>query len=688
MKLGIIIQNLGRAKDIVYGVGNNGLIYKWGDIDGIEYKWSPSSGLDYDSIVHPLAAPTSNTSYTLTVSSPYFETTTSEPVKVNVNYIDTEIDVYDTVSCGQPYQLDGSVGIAWAKIFDNEFVTYKVYFKDELNGFLGGSQVTHDGGKTWDHERFNYFGDYLYFQSDNIWYTTTTYLTSDPEEPNFFDIGKTINSGKKWEWQQVPHSINQIHFFNEDNGIAICDSGNIIKTTNAGKSWHEDSKISSADLNAMEFVNETTGYIVTDNGKLFKTNDAAETWNEVELGIELVLKDICFTNNQFGYIVGERGLLLTTRDGGSEWSIKIIDKRINLYDICKVTDDILYIAGSRGSIYKTIDKGHHWNKMYTGITLNSLKSIHFINEKVGFAGGNEVLLKYNEVPQTQYTWQAAPGITDIHSSMPLITVSDAQTYTTSITSVDGCGESELSYHINSIDEDFGIDDQEFEVLCGEEIILTPEVNCYHCIDLEYDWSPATGLSGTSIEGPVGNITETTTYNLKVTNPYSCEGGEETAQSSITVKVVPPEILFVNLSDDQVRLSVKGKYDSYIWSNGDTTATTTVSFGEYTAIVTAENGCTIETEIFEFKNTPDNIQKASADEILVYPNPANDKLFINYAGFNGLFFIEIYNLQGQQVLKSECNKINNEFSVSNFKQGFYIIHVISNDKKLVNKFYKQ
>lgn len=64
--------------------------------------------------------------------------------------------------------------------------------------------------------------------------------------------------------------------------------------------------------------------------------------------------------------------------------------------------------------------------------------------------------------------------------------------------------------------------------------ITPNVSglAFNCIPVSYSWSPATGLSSSSIKNPVASPTTSTTYTVTVTFP-----GNITAQSSVYVNVL-------------------------------------------------------------------------------------------------------------------------------------------------------
>ena len=54
-------------------------------INGCHYKWTPSNGLDNDTLANPIAHPAQTTTYTLTMTDPYYQVTTDAIVVIVSN---------------------------------------------------------------------------------------------------------------------------------------------------------------------------------------------------------------------------------------------------------------------------------------------------------------------------------------------------------------------------------------------------------------------------------------------------------------------------------------------------------------------------------------------------------------------------------------------------------------------------
>jgi len=70
------------------------------------------------------------------------------------------------------------------------------------------------------------------------------------------------------------------------------------------------------------------------------------------------------------------------------------------------------------------------------------------------------------------------------------------------------------------------------------------------------------------------------------------------------------------------------------------------------------------------------------DISIYPNPTNDKLFIQ--GLSSSSRVSIYNVLGKLVLSQTISK---EIDVNNLQSGIYVIKIAEEQKEIVRKFIK-
>lgn len=85
---------------------------------------------------------------------------------------------------------------------------------------------------------------------------------------------------------------------------------------------------------------------------------------------------------------------------------------------------------------------------------------------------------------------------------------------------------------------------------------------------------------------------------------------------------------------------------------------------------------IFTEFYSYYKKPtQNIINLNTQ--LLYPNPVESNLIINYSG-NGYLVIKIYNLQGQLLRQQSIDKTNNIISMSGFPSGNYLFQIFNHN----------
>ncbi len=190
-----------------------------------------------------------------------------------------------------------------------------------------------------------------------------------------------------------------------------------------------------------------------------------------------------------------------------------------------------------------------------------------------------------------YAWSPANSLSNAAIPNPIATPPATTTYTVTITDERGCTNTEqVTVTVEPLPNIFILGDPE---LCeGESTQLEASVHA------QYLWSPAEGLSSTTIRNPTASPTSTTTYRVTVTSEAGC-----TATSQFLVNVNPSPIATVGpdptiCNGQNIQISATGG-GTYLWSPtnnliNSTTATPTVSPSStttYNVVVTAANGCT-------------------------------------------------------------------------------------------------
>ncbi len=163
--------------------------------------------------------------------------------------------------------------------------------------------------------------------------------------------------------------VVQIH--PEDSKIIFAGiPGNIIKTTDAGRSWRNVFSIwpGRRNVNAISFnqVNMNILYAATDNG-LYRSKDLGEHWERIFRGkgcLENQCTSVLETNNTL--FIGTRAGLFISRNGGRFWykeNGRIGSNAIFNIDVNLKPSGTIYLAAASG-IFKSLDTGNTWELIF------------------------------------------------------------------------------------------------------------------------------------------------------------------------------------------------------------------------------------------------------------------------------------------------------------------------------------
>ena len=88
--------------------------------------------------------------------------------------------------------------------------------------------------------------------------------------------------------------------------------------------------------------------------------------------------------------------------------------------------------------------------------------------------------------------------------------------------------------------------------------------------------------------------------------------------------------------------------------------------------------------FDFENSLNINQNSSENDLVIYPNPTINKVYLK--GVNSINNVEIYNILGQSfnVLKREISNNELEIDISKLSQGTYIFKIETDSKISVKK----
>lgn len=195
---------------------------------------------------------------------------------------------------------------------------------------------------------------------------------------------------------------------------------------------------------------------------------------------------------------------------------------------------------------------------------------------------------------------------------------------------------------------------------------------------EFDWSNGN-------EGTLDANLNAGAYFVTITDNNGCTF----ISDSLIINSPEPLVVELQVVEDTtsiVSAIISGGIEpyNYQWSTGESTETINViAEGEYSLTIVDSNGCFIMSTVFV---SVTSISPFIEDEqIIIYPNPAEDVINISIENGIHLDVWEIYNSSGHLILSGE--KRVNQISLAKFNSGLYFIKFKFNDQFSFSPFVK-
>src|SRR4029453_3209285 len=107
-----------------------------------------------------------------------------------------------------------------------------------------------------------------------------------------------------------------VHFVNSNIGTIVGDDGIILRTTDGGNNWDQQTSNTTDLLYAVHFSDENHGAAVGFlNGTIHRTTDGGQNWTPQTSGTINQLRAVWFADTNTGTVVGDLGTILRTTDG-------------------------------------------------------------------------------------------------------------------------------------------------------------------------------------------------------------------------------------------------------------------------------------------------------------------------------------------------------------------------------------
>ena len=170
-------------------------------------------------------------------------------------------------------------------------------------------------------------------------------------------IHTTTNSQSGWVLQN-PNSITAglqgVEFINSTTGWVVGSGGMILKTSDNGKSWIQQSISTINELCGISFSDPNNGIAVAWDG-IFKTTNGGTKWTLLKSDPACSLNSLSFTDSNHGTIAACLGKIMRTNDGGKTWTNQISGTGLDLFAVSFADSNLGIIAGSSGITFKLIN---------------------------------------------------------------------------------------------------------------------------------------------------------------------------------------------------------------------------------------------------------------------------------------------------------------------------------------------
>ena len=185
--------------------------------------------------------------------------------------------------------------------------------------------------------------------------------------------------------------LNDVYFIDSQTGIAVGDSGTILRSTDGGLNWTTVLSVDTIRLTKVKFFDNNTGIAM--GTQLYKTTDGGQNWGHLPHANTFFF-DIEIVNDSTCFISGTPTPLIKSTNAGLTFVDLITTPTPQIGLLSFVNDTLGYACMYTGGFFtktlKTINGGVSWNLIEDTISTiypTVMEAMSFVSENKGFKAG-------------------------------------------------------------------------------------------------------------------------------------------------------------------------------------------------------------------------------------------------------------------------------------------------------------
>ena len=444
--------------------------------------------------------------------------------------------------------------------------------------------------------------------------------------------------------------------------------------------WGADGNDSTQSIAQVSWVNLFTPLGTTPDARLSSGSSAASGAAFIHPKFFSVASPVVSTNS-YTYCQGETATILSATSSSGN-SLKWYDLPTGGTPLASAPVPSTSTAGVYSYYVSQANSNNDESpRVAITVTINALPSTPIISASgpTSFCTGGSVDLASSST--TGNVWISAT----IFATTPTITVTSSGTYSVTVTDTNGCSSTSTATSVNVSSAPIPtVSASSTQACSGELVTLTSSTAD------AYLWS--NGDTTQAIQ-----VTASGNFSVITTNSNACDGVGNSVPTTVTFTTSPSAAASFSTNGNVVTFTnTSTGASSYSWDFSDFTNSSAtspshafISNGSYPVILTAINGACTDTLLLTVNITVGIEELMGLNNITIYPNPANESLFVAFENQSGSAFkVFVSDRVGRIIQTIDVQDEDQNFvtmNVSSLANGMYSILFVGQNSSFTKSF---